>query len=106
MPPISNDGKYIVAILNDIGPVVPIGMGGLTSFSETELMAWQANQSIRLKPWECRLLRRLSREYAAMHGAASKSDCPAPWTAPLSAEARRKIAKGRLEWARGFQKKP
>jgi len=91
MPPLSAHGRYLVAILNDVGPVSPMGMGGVVAISESELMAWQVNQAIRLAPWECRLVRRMSKEYAAMAGAATKPDCPMPWI-PVGDDVRSRVA--------------
>ena len=69
----------------------PMGMGGVVAITEHELMAWQVNQAIRLAPWECRLVRRMSKEYAAMAGAATKPDCPMPWV-PVGDDVRARVA--------------
>jgi hypothetical protein len=53
-----------------------MGMAPLT-FSELE--SWQRQIGIELKPWEVRLLRRLSGEYCAESSAATKADAPAPF---------------------------
>lgn len=41
------------------------------SRSAAEIQAWQRGAGVTLTPWEFHLLRRISREYVAEHGAAS-----------------------------------
>jgi hypothetical protein len=100
MPDVGSAG-YLIEILFEIGPTKPAGMGGQISIDEIDLIAWQQNQRVRLSPWECKIIRTLSRDYAAMLFEASKHDCPAPYVAKvqLSDEQRAKIADAMGSWA-------
>jgi hypothetical protein len=71
----------------DAGPYGADG-GGL---GWRDLEAWQRNVGIELEPWEGRLLRRLSGEYASMRHKAEKPDCPAPYTL-VTVEAQDRVA--------------
>lgn len=90
-------GDYLLSILFDVGPVVSNGFGA-NPISEIELAAWQFNRGVRLTWYECYLLRRMSRDYAAMLSEARNASCPAPYaaeadTAPEAVERReRKIS--------------
>lgn len=100
MPPLGAEA-YLIEILFEIGPTKPAGMGGQIGIDETDLVAWQQNQRANLKPWECRTIRLLSREYAGMLFEASKPDCPQPFVAKLklSDEQRAKISEAMGSWA-------
>lgn len=100
MPPIGAAG-YLIEILFEIGPTKPAGMGGQIGIDEADLIAWQQNQRVRLSPWECKTIRSLSRDYAAMLFEASKPDCPQPYVAKLrlSDEQRVRIADAMGSWA-------
>lgn len=78
-----------------------LGMGGAVSIDEQDLYAWQVNQGIALNPWENRVIRRLSREYAYMLGQASEPNCPPPYAPPdlISQEQREKISNAMSNWA-------
>jgi len=73
MPPIE-DGRYLVNYLWEVGPTADAG-----PLTHEELRAWQVNVGLELQPWELRVLRRLSCEYASESHKAMKRDCPAPW---------------------------
>jgi hypothetical protein len=94
-------GEYLIELLYEIGPVKPAGMGVSSSIDETDLLAWQANQSVSLLPWESKMIRVLSREYASMLAEASSPSCPAPYIASLevSPEARDSIYDVMSSWA-------
>lgn len=68
---------HVINYLFEVGPVMSNGMG-TTSISSTELSSWQQNIGIRLRPWECRFISRLSKEYLSMTHEAEKIDCPSP----------------------------
>jgi hypothetical protein len=71
-------GVYLINYLFEVGPVMA-GGAGPTAITHGELRAWQANLGIELEPWECRFLRRLSREYVNELQRAEKIDAKAPW---------------------------
>lgn len=94
MPPIEFGG-HLVEILFDIGPATSTGFGP-APISEAELAAWQFNRGIRLRPWECETIRRLSREYVRMMHLAEKQGMPPPYTPEtvMSGEARKAVGEG------------
>jgi hypothetical protein len=59
----------------DAGPYGADGNG----LGWRDIEAWQAIVGVELEPWEGRLIRRLSQEYASMRHKAEKADCPAPY---------------------------
>ncbi|NBT33779.1 MAG: hypothetical protein EBT13_18260 [Rhodobacteraceae bacterium] len=100
MPPV-HAGGYLLEILFEVGPAKAAGMAGQVGIDETDLMAWQANQNVRLSPWEARTIRLLSREYAGMLAEASDPQCPPPWVpeAAISVQKRDAIADAMSDWA-------
>lgn len=74
VPP--NPAPHIVDWLMDIGPTAP----DAAPLSWRDIAAWQSITGIELEPWEGRLIRRLSGDFAAMRLKAEKSECPPPWT--------------------------
>jgi hypothetical protein len=74
MPPVEW-GKYLVEWLFEFGPTMGEG-GALTA---GEIQSWQELLGVRFQPWEARLLRRLSLEYAGESAMASKPDRPPPF---------------------------
>jgi len=100
MPPV-HAGGYLLEILFEVGPTKAAGMAGQVGIDETDLLAWQVNQQIALRPWETRAIRILSREYASMLADASDPRCPSPWTppVPITAEKRDAIADAMAQWA-------
>jgi hypothetical protein len=71
-------GQYLLDILYEIGPVSSNGFGA-APVSELELLCWQLNRGVRLSPWECETVMRLSREYASMTHQARDPYCPPPF---------------------------
>lgn len=94
-------GSYLIEILFEIGPAKPAGMSSQIGIDEVDLAAWMANQNVKLKPWECKAIRQLSREYAAMLVEAAEPNCPPPWAdkAMFTDEHRAKIASAMSSWA-------
>jgi hypothetical protein len=99
MPPVTA-GAYLIEILFEVGPAKPMGMGGSVALDEIDLSAWMANQNVKLKPWEAKTIRQLSREYAAMLSQSSEANVPSPWVDPsiMTTERRNKIAKSMSDW--------
>lgn len=62
---------------------------GPTPLTQEELGWWQHNIGIKLTPWECRTIIKLSKEYLSESHKATKRDCPSPW-APEIIEANNK----------------
>lgn len=77
MPP--NPAPHITDWLLEIGPL-GADAGAL---SWRDLAAWQGMIGVELEPWEARLIRRLSSEFATMRHKAEKADCPPPWSGTL-----------------------
>lgn len=88
-----NPSPAIIGRLMEIGPVEPAGMDR-APISWVTIQAWQSTMGKRLRPWEARLLRRLSIDYLTESRAAEDMQRPAPWapqyrsTEELRAEAR------------------
>ena len=78
VPPILGEAHFYVEWLFEIGPVISNGFSP-TVIPQTEIMAWQVNNDIRLQPWELKLLRRLSLDYLTEMHAAEDPRHPAPW---------------------------
>lgn len=70
-----NPAPYLTEWLFDAGP---LGQGG-DPVGWRDLIAWQEGVGIVLEPWEGRLIRRMSQDYAFMRFRAEKADCAAPY---------------------------
>jgi hypothetical protein len=78
MPPLDGSPSYLIDYLFEIGPAMDGGMG-IVPLSYGEIAAWSLLTGIRLRPWEARTLRRLSREYVdELH----KGSWRPPWQSP------------------------
>lgn len=86
-------GQYLVDYLLEVGPVSAAGMGS-DRITCVEISKWMELIGITLAPWEVRLLRRLSGEYAGESHRATAHDCPPPWMAEPSETDRETVAKG------------
>lgn len=100
-------GAYLIEILFEVGPSKSTGMGGHAPIDDVDLAAWMSNQNVKLKPWEARTIRQISREYAAMLSEAVEPNTPPPWVDPnfLTQERRDKIANAMLDWANNINAK-
>lgn len=74
LPP--NPAPHITDWLLEIGPTGPDGSG----LGWRDLTAWQDITGIVLEPWEARLIKRLSGEYASMRVRGERHDCAAPYS--------------------------
>ncbi|MFW2829874.1 hypothetical protein [Sphingomonas sp. ID0503] len=72
---------HLIEHLMEVGPVEITGMDR-AAISWRELEAWGRETAIRLRPWEKRLLRRLSAAYLAESRAAEDPHRGAPWSGP------------------------
>lgn len=97
MPPVSQYEQTLIELLFDIGPVMPLGMGGTVAISEADIGWYRLNRRCHLTTTECGLLRTFSRIYAQALGKATEKDAPAPWR-PAQIN-RADVAKGFAEWA-------
>ena len=104
MPPLLSVGYYLIEYLFEIGPVMPLGMGGTIGVSENDLFYFQSNQKIQLSAWESSTIRRLSREYASMLSEAKEPHCPAPFVPFSETIGRNKVADGFAQWASNLTK--
>lgn len=88
-----NPAPYLTDWLFEIGPSVPNGMGE-TVIGWPDLAGWQELIGVEVKPWEARLLRRLSRDFIAARYDAKEPGCRPPYDpiALNSAEAEDRVA--------------
>lgn len=84
-----------------VGPTVPAGMGD-GPITDLDLFAWQSNQGVRLRGWECQAIRQLSREWCAMAVKAKEKTCPQPYIGPveLDNQRRERVAQAMRDWAK------
>lgn len=76
LPP--NPAPYLVDWLMEVGPTSSDGLSAGPVAWEA-IAAWSALTCRSLLPWEARILRQMSRDFAAEVHAAKKPDAPAPW---------------------------
>lgn len=72
---------YLLGHLWAAGPTL-----GDQVLTQGELRHYQENTGIRLTPWECNTLRRLSGEYLSESCKAKDSDCPPPFAESADAQ--------------------
>ncbi|MEO7494722.1 MAG: hypothetical protein ABIT83_17550 [Massilia sp.] len=72
--PSPGNAEYLLAHLWAVGPT-----SGDAAISSTELRNYQDNMGIKLSPWECATLRRLSIDYLNESHRSTKADCPPPF---------------------------
>lgn len=97
MPPITDYDRDLIELLFDIGPVMPLGMGGHTSISEADIGWYRMNRRARLTPHECKVLKELSVTYAQALSEAAEPTARAPWQAAQIDHAA--VARRMEEWA-------
>lgn len=97
MPPITEYDRDLIELLFDIGPVVPLGMGGHTTISEADIGWYRLNRRAKLTAYECKTLKDLSAIYAQALNEASEKHAPAPWR-PVEID-RKAVADGMKAWA-------
>ena len=73
-----NAAPYLTDWLFEIGPTIAGAMGE-AALGWADLAAWERLTGISLLPWEARILRQLSAEFAAMRSLAANPDCPPPY---------------------------
>lgn len=83
-----NPAPHIMDRFVEMGMVEATG-AGTGPLSWREIHYWQSNTSVRLPPWEARLMRRLSVDYLAEQRRAEEETCPAPWSDPNSEDMKR-----------------
>ncbi|MEH6436700.1 hypothetical protein [Massilia sp. DD77] len=71
-------GGYLVGWLFEFGPTMAAG-AGIGPLTATEIESWQRLLGLQFEPWEARLLRRLSVEYAGESAHATARDRPPPF---------------------------
>lgn len=102
MPPVGNE-LYIVALLDEVGPVVSNGMG-ISPVSWTEIRDWKEMLQLELEPWELSLIRQLSSEHATEYSLASDSTRPAPYIPSAETIDRAALSNNLGSALRGFKK--
>lgn len=100
MPSLPPGGKEYIDLLFDVGPAVPIGMGGWAPITEADIGWYRLNRAERLSAEECRLLREASRAYADTLNTATDPKMPAPYkpAEEMNEQARDAIAKSVSSW--------
>lgn len=83
-------GQYLISWLFEVGPTMAAGMGE-GPLTASEIISWERLLGIQFRPWEARLLRRLSMSYASESSMASKRDRPAPFVDSTDAARIRQI---------------
>lgn len=92
LPDIDHALSHFVEWLMEAGPVSAAGMGPVP-LTWRDLEAWQRCIGVTLRPWESRLLRRLSMDYLTELQKAEAHDAPRPWIPETTDERRTKVAK-------------
>lgn len=100
VPP--NAAPHLTEWLYDIGPTVDGAMGE-AAFGWADMEAWQRLTGIALLPWEARILRRLSREFAAQRSRSRDPDCPPPYDGKSREEAVARRDRVTAQFARMMQ---
>jgi hypothetical protein len=77
MPPVDAAG-YLLNYFFEVGPTMAAG-GYPGPITHQELRAWMDLTGIQLRPWEARMLRRLSLEYLDQSHKSEKLHCRPPW---------------------------
>lgn len=67
-------GEYLLSALFEFGPATKDGPAEVD-----KIEAWGRALAIKWKPWQLRLLVRLSRDYCVAQHEATKFDAPCPW---------------------------
>lgn len=79
--PDAGAAAYLLGHLWSAGPTL-----GDQQLTHGELRNYQENEGIRLTPWECGTLRRLSGEYLDASHQAREADCPPPYAESTDAK--------------------
>lgn len=67
--PEPGDAAYLLSHFREVGPTL-----GDAAISSSELRHYQENMGVRLNPWECKTLRRLSIEYLSESHRATQAE--------------------------------
>jgi hypothetical protein len=76
---------YLLDYFFEVGPTSSGGLGP-AELTATEIRNWRLEMGLKLRPWEARTLKRLSRVYLDQASISGSPDCPAPFGARLSRE--------------------
>lgn len=87
MPLVPDEAMYLVEMLQDAGPVIA---GEVLTWPHLE--SWQRIVGAELRPWEARMLRRLSSDYLGEAHRAEAHDAPPPWGREPTPEHREKLS--------------
>jgi hypothetical protein len=72
--PEAGAAEYLLGHFWAVGPTL-----GDEALTDTELRNHQENMGTPFSPWECKILKRLSREYLAESHRATRRDCKPPF---------------------------
>lgn len=90
MPPV--DLPHVIERWTEVGLTGSNGMAA-TPLSWGEINEWQRATSIRISPWEARLIRSLSIAYIAQSRLSEDEACPPPWRGEITeAEKQREVS--------------
>lgn len=93
LPPL--DAPHLVEYLFEVGPTIPSGFGP-AAISHTEIRNWQLNTGTLLTPWDCNILRSMSRAYVDQAHLSLRPECPAPMYTQDQQQAQRKAVDNKL----------
>jgi len=96
--------NHLLEYLWEIGPVEHGGMG-MDPVSYREIESWRRGTGIELKPWELRMLRRLSQDYITELNQSAAPDRSAPFGDPYMQFSREIVGKKVSSAMRALAKK-
>lgn len=91
MPPVTPESMYLVEMLLDAGPIVS-STSGTRALTWRDFEAWERVTGADVRPWEARILRRLSNDYLAELNRAEAYDAPPPWEREATPEHRKRVS--------------
>lgn len=90
MPPLV-EGEYLTDTLMDVGPA--IGGMSIEGVSYAEIEAWTRLSQTNLAPWASKVLRSISKDYAAEYSRNVDQMQTPPWLPEVTEDRARTIAK-------------
>lgn len=91
MPAVTPESMYLVEMLLDAGPIVS-STSGTRALIWSDFESWEKVIGAEVRPWEARILRRLSNDYLAELNRAEAHDAPPPWEREPTPEHRSKVS--------------
>ena len=82
---------YLFNIFLEVGPCLSTGFGRVR-LTQQEIARFQENQQIRLQPWECQTLVRLSDAWIEQAAISDDYLCPPPYIDAPTVDMRERVA--------------